>query len=101
MPKSPSGSGEMFPGIGAPGGCVVVNERCLVRTEDGRRVVLVSGLAMAQYEVGDACSEAHAMVGLVNKCEAPHLLTYVERAVMWRSDRGFEGQRGANCTLLM
>jgi transposase len=57
----------MFPGVGAPDGCVVVNERCLVRTEDRRRVVLVSGLAMAQYEVGDTCSEAHAMVSLVEQ----------------------------------
>jgi transposase len=57
----------MFPGVGAPDGCVVINERCLLRTEGGRRVVIVSGLVLAQYEVGDAGSEAHAMVSLVDQ----------------------------------
>lgn len=69
MTKRPTrmGSGELFPGVGAPSGCTVVNERCLVRTEGDRRVVLVSGLALAQYQVGDGCSEAHAMVSLVEQ----------------------------------
>ncbi len=67
MAKAPAESSELFPGVGAPPGCVVVNERCLVRTEGGRRLVLVSGLVLAQYEVGDACSEAHAMVDLIEQ----------------------------------
>jgi DNA-binding CsgD family transcriptional regulator len=69
MTKRPArnGSGELFPGVGAPSGCTVVNERCLVRTEGNRRVVLLSGLALAQYEVGDGASEAHAMVNLVEQ----------------------------------
>ena len=67
MAKSPARSSEMFAGVGAPRDCTVINERCLLRTEDGRRVVLLSGLALAQYEVGDACSEAHAMVSLVDQ----------------------------------
>jgi transposase len=59
--------GELFPGVGAPDRCIVINERCLLRTEDGRRVVIVSGLVLAQYEVGAAGSEAHAMVSLVEQ----------------------------------
>jgi len=67
MAKRTSRSGELFPDVGAKEGLAVVNGRCLVRTEAGRRLVLVSGMVLAQYEVGDACSEAHAMVSLVEQ----------------------------------
>lgn len=67
MTKRTSRSGDLFPDVGAKEGLAVVNGRCLVRTETGRRLVLVSGMVLAQYEVGDACSEAHAMVSLVEQ----------------------------------
>jgi len=59
--------GELFPQSLAPEGAVVVNERCLVRTRDGHRVVLVAGIPLAQYALGDGMAEAHAMVSLVEQ----------------------------------
>ncbi len=59
--------GELFPQSDAPEGAVVVNERCLVRTRDGHRVVLVAGIPLAQYALGDGMAEAHAMVSLVEQ----------------------------------
>src|SRR6266700_8450267 len=44
----------------------VINERCLLRTQGGHRVVLVAGISLAQYALGDRMSEAHAMVSLVD-----------------------------------
>lgn len=58
---------ELFAGEGAPDGTVAVNARCLVRTQDGHRVVLVAGLVLCQYSVGDRMAEAHAMVSLVEQ----------------------------------
>jgi hypothetical protein len=48
-------------------GAVVVNHRCLIRAHDGHRVVLVSGVVLAQYAVEDRMAEAHAMVSLVEQ----------------------------------
>ncbi len=59
---------ELFTGKGAPpDGTVAVNARCLVRTQDGHRVVLVAGIVLCQYSVGDRMAEAHAMVSLVEQ----------------------------------
>jgi transposase len=58
---------ELFPGEGAPPGVAVVNSRCLIRTQDGHRIVVVSGIPLAQYAVGDALAEASAMVSLVQQ----------------------------------
>ncbi len=46
---------------------MAVNARCLVRTQDGHRVVLVGGIVLCQYAVGDRMAEAHAMVSLVEQ----------------------------------
>jgi transposase len=51
----------------SPDATVQVNERCVIRTRDGHRVVVVSGVALAQYTVGDLMAEAHAMVSLVEQ----------------------------------
>jgi transposase len=56
--------GRLFGEPTAPEGVVVVNDRCLVRTQDEHRVVIVSGVVLAQYVVGDRMAEAHAMVML-------------------------------------
>jgi transposase len=58
---------ELFAGKDAPDGTVAVNARCLVRTQDGHRVVLVAGIVLCQYAVGDRMAEAHAMVSLVEQ----------------------------------
>jgi len=58
---------DLFPGEGAPAGVAIVNERCVLRTQDGHRVVLVCGIILAQYSVGDAMAEANAMVSLVDQ----------------------------------
>ena len=46
---------------------IVVNDRCLVRTQDGHRIVVAAGIALSQYAVGDRMAEAHAMVSLVEQ----------------------------------
>jgi hypothetical protein len=45
----------------------VINERCLLRTQAGHRVVIVGGMVLAQYAVGDRMAEAHARVSLVDQ----------------------------------
>src|SRR6266568_6584943 len=58
--------GELFANKTAPG-TSVINGRCVVLTADGHRVVLVAGMPIAQYRVGDRMAEAHAMVLLVEQ----------------------------------
>jgi transposase len=58
---------DLFGDEGAPAGVVIINERCMLRTQDGHRVVLVCGIILAQYAVGDAMAEANAMVSLVDQ----------------------------------
>jgi len=59
--------GELFPGTKAPQDILVVNDRCVIRTRDGHRVVLGSGIVLSQYAVGDRMAEAYAMVSLVEQ----------------------------------
>jgi transposase len=59
--------GELFPAPEVPEDTRVVNDRCLIRTRDGHRVVIVSGVLLWQYTVGDRMAEAHAMVSLVEQ----------------------------------
>jgi transposase len=58
---------ELFADANVPDGTVAVNGKCLVRTRDGHRVVLVAGVVLSQYTVGDRMAEAHAMVSLVEQ----------------------------------
>ena len=46
---------------------VVVNDRCVVRTEQHNRVVVVSGIVLAQYDAADSMAESYAMVSLVEQ----------------------------------
>jgi transposase len=64
MANSPSD--DLFPDARNPKGMYVINERCRLITRDGHRVVLVSGMPIAQYVQGDRMSEAHAMVSLID-----------------------------------
>jgi prepilin-type processing-associated H-X9-DG protein len=57
---------DLFPDYASPD-TVAVNGRCLVRTRDGHRVILVAGVVIAQYALGDALAETHAMVSLVEQ----------------------------------
>ena len=59
--------GDFFPEARNPPGTLVINERCLVRTQDGHRVVIVSGVVLAHYGLSDRMAEAHAMVSLVEQ----------------------------------
>ena len=58
---------ELFPDFHNPDGLWVVNDRCLVRTQDWHRVVIVSGIILAQYALTDKMAEAHAMISLVEQ----------------------------------
>jgi hypothetical protein len=60
-------SDELFPEAHNEEGTCVINARCLVKTQDGHRVVRVSGIILAQYAVNDRIAEAHAMVSLVEQ----------------------------------
>jgi transposase len=58
---------ELFAADLAPPDAVAINARCLVRTQDGHRVVLVAGIPIAHYVIGDTMAEAHAMVSLIEQ----------------------------------
>jgi transposase len=58
---------ELFPDFHNPEGVRVINDRCLLRTQDGHRVIIVSGIILAQYAVPDRMAEAHGMVSLVEQ----------------------------------
>lgn len=59
--------GDLFPSVSTPEGTVVINGRCLIRTQDRHRVVIVSGILLSQYALGDRMAEAYAMVNLVEQ----------------------------------
>src|ERR1017187_3062823 len=63
----PEGQAELFPIPSPPSGSQVINDRCSLRTENDRRVVIVSGIVLAHYAVGDRIAEAHARVALVEQ----------------------------------
>src|SRR5438046_5927046 len=58
---------DLFPEVRNPHRTGVINERCLIKTQDDYRVVSVSGVVLAQYAVSDRMAEAHAMVSLVDQ----------------------------------
>ena len=60
-------SDDLFPDLRNPAGTRVINERCLLRTQDGHCVVIVSGMVLAQYGLADRMAEAYAMVNLVER----------------------------------
>src|SRR2546422_60827 len=74
----------------------VVNERCLLRSQDGHCVVLVSGINLAQYASSDRMAEAHAMVSLVeqgwaNQIEVARAFACSARTVRRHQQRFEEG----------
>jgi transposase len=45
----------------------MLNGQCMVKTQDGHRVVVASGIVLAEYGLGDRVGEAYAMVRLVEQ----------------------------------
>ena len=93
MPEPPKP--ELFPPETAPPDAIGINARCLLRTRDGQRAVLVAGVPIAHYAVGDAMAEAYAMVQLVaqgwaDQNEVARAFGRSERSVR-RYQRRFEG----------
>jgi len=58
---------DLFPDARNPPEVRAINDRCQIRTQDGHRVVIVSGISLAHYSVADRMAEAHAMVSLVEQ----------------------------------
>ncbi|MBF8285968.1 MAG: hypothetical protein HW378_4883 [Anaerolineales bacterium] len=58
---------DLFPEVRNQDGTRVINERCVIRTQEGYRLVIVSGVVLAQYALTDRMAEAHAMVNLVEQ----------------------------------
>ena len=58
---------DLFPEAHNPECLRVINERCLLRSQDGHRVIVVSGMVLAQYASSDYMAEAHAMVSLAEQ----------------------------------
>jgi transposase len=72
-----------------------INDRCLVRTQDGHRVVIACGVVLAQYALGDHMAESYAMVnlvdqGLANQSDVARAFGCSTRTVR-RHQRRFEG----------
>jgi len=60
-------SDDLFPEVRNPEGTRVINHRCLLRLQGERCLVIVSGVVIAQYQLGDSMAEAYAMVTLVEQ----------------------------------
>ena len=60
--SGPERQADLFP---KPDGSVAINGCCLLMTAGTKRVVVVSGVPIAQYALGDRMAEAHAMAALV------------------------------------
>ncbi len=58
---------ELFPVPLPPAGTICINARCLIRTRGEHRVVVVAGMPLWHYSVGDRMAEAYAMVCLVEQ----------------------------------
>jgi transposase len=87
---------ELFPDFHNPEGLRVINDRCLLRTQDGHRVVIVSGIVLAQYAVSDGMAEAHAMISLVeqgwaDQNDVARVFGYAARTVRRQQQRFDEG----------
>ena len=62
-----SESQDLFPNVRNPKNIRVINERCLIRSQDDYSVVIVSGVVQSQYASTDHMAEAYAMVSLVEQ----------------------------------
>ena len=60
-------SDDLFPQVRNPPNTRVINDRCLIRTQDEHRLVIVSGIVLAPYALTDDRAPAYAMVSLVEQ----------------------------------
>lgn len=60
-------SPDLFPDVRNPKDTHVINDRCLIRTQDDYFVVIVAGIRFAQYASADHMAEAYAMVSLIEQ----------------------------------
>jgi DNA-binding CsgD family transcriptional regulator len=58
---------ELFASQSPTGDAIVINDRCVIRTEDEHRAVIVCGIAVAHFHRADRLTAAHAMVTLVEQ----------------------------------
>jgi transposase len=58
---------DFFPEVRNAENLRVINNRCLIRTQDGYCVVMVSGIVLAHFATTDRMAQAHAMVSLVEQ----------------------------------
>jgi len=65
--KDPEEQAELFPTPSEPEGSRIINDRCMLRTQGGHRVVVVSGIVLAHYAVGDRIAAAQARINLVEQ----------------------------------
>ena len=81
-------------------GSIPINARCQVRQQGEHRVVVVAGLPMHHYVLGDAVAEAYAMVFLVDsgfaqQREVARAFGCAERTVRRHQQRYAEGGMAA------
>jgi len=60
-------SDDLFPNLRNPEGTQIINDHCMVKSQDGHCLVIVSGIVLAQYASADRMAEAYAMVHLVEQ----------------------------------
>ena len=93
---------DLFAEIRNPEATRIINDRCVVKTQEGHSVVLVSGIVLAQYAVGDHVAEAHAMISLVEQGwayqnEVARVFGYAARTLRRHQRRFEEGGLAALC----
>jgi transposase len=64
--ESQAGQGEL-PLPLTTAAAVVLNDRCVLRVEQGRHVVVVAGIVVAHFDADDPMERAYAMVSLVER----------------------------------
>jgi prepilin-type processing-associated H-X9-DG protein len=94
MAEDTARQGALFDDAPGDEQVVQVSARCVLRTREGRRVVVVAGVPLLHYGVGDRMSEAHAIVQLVEggwatQLEAARAFGVTTRTVR-RMERRFE-----------
>jgi DNA-binding CsgD family transcriptional regulator len=65
--KETAGQKRLFAEQDEPSTSVIINGRCQIRKQGTIRVVVVGGIPLAHYVVGDRMSEAHAIVSLIEQ----------------------------------
>jgi transposase len=91
---------DFFPEARNPQNVRAINNRCMIRTQEGHTVVIVSGIVLTQYPSDDSMAEAHAMVnlveqGLADQVEVARAFGCSTRTVRRHQQRFAEGGLGA------